>query len=304
MNPDKLTILDAGMGKTLSMRGVDIPGTIWSANALIVAPQTVVDIHKENIEAGARVITVNSYGIIRSDLAKENIEDQFAALNRLAGELAVQAVEQACGAGLQRVEIAGSLPPFNGSYRPDRVLDRRVMDRLYREQVDLLAPYVDLFICETMSTIEEASSAATAAMRTDLPVLISLTLDDDQPVCLRSGETVEEAIDLLARLEPIGILANCCLPERISDAMPVIVSSGLPLAGGYANAFSRVPKDFELDGVKESDRKLPMRNDLVPDVYARFAFDWIEQGANIVGGCCGTTAEHILAISRLVASKL
>ncbi len=288
------------MGKTLSMRGVDIPGTIWSANALIVAPEIVTDVHKENIKAGAGVITTNSYGIIRSDLAKENIENQFESLNHLAGELAVEAAEACAKTGEKRVEIAGSLPPLNGSYRPDRVLDKKVMDRLYREQADILAAYVDFFICETMSTIEEAHTAAIAAGQTGKSVLISLTLDDDRAGCLRSGETVAEAIESLASLKPLGILANCCLPERISDAMQTLAGSGLPFSGGYANAFSRVPKDFELDGIKESDRKLPLRNDLTPEFYSHFVEDWIDKGANLVGGCCGTTAEHIKAISSLV----
>ena len=63
-----ITILDAGMGKTLSLRGVEIPPTIWSANALIAAPEAVLEIHRENISAGARMITTNSYGIIPADL--------------------------------------------------------------------------------------------------------------------------------------------------------------------------------------------------------------------------------------------
>ncbi|HJL60618.1 MAG TPA: homocysteine S-methyltransferase family protein [Pseudomonadales bacterium] len=300
MNQNEITVLDAGMGKTLSMRGVDIPGTIWSANALIVAADVVVDVHKENIAAGARVITTNSYGIIRSDLAKENIEDQFEALNQSAGELAKRAVQESRE---NSVEIAGSLPPLNGSYRPDLVLDRKLMDELYQEQAKLLAPYVDLFICETMSTIEEASAAANAAKETGLPVLIALTLDDDRKGCLRSGERVEDAVDQLCVVDPIGILANCCLPERITDAMPLLSMSGLAFRGGYANAFSRVPRDFELDGVKESDRKLPLRDDLEPDLYARFVEEWLDQGANIVGGCCGTTAKHTQAITGLLASR-
>ena len=189
MNKDEVTLLDAGMGKTLAMRGVEIPHTIWSANALIVAPETVVDIHRENIDAGADVITVNSYGVIRSDLARANLESEFESLNRMAGQLAQRAVV----ASGKNVEIAGSLPPLNGSYRPDRVLDAEVMEPLYREQAGLLAPFVDLFLCETMSRISEAKAAATAAVETGKPVLISFTLHDDKPGCLRSGESLKDA---------------------------------------------------------------------------------------------------------------
>ena len=88
MSSINVTLLDAGMGKTLSMKGVDIPPTIWSANALIVAPEVVKEVHKENIAAGANIITTNSYGIIRGDLAKEGLEDKFLELNQIAGNLA------------------------------------------------------------------------------------------------------------------------------------------------------------------------------------------------------------------------
>jgi S-methylmethionine-dependent homocysteine/selenocysteine methylase len=299
MNKNQITVLDAGMGKTLAMRGIEIPGTIWSANALIVAPEVVVEIHKENIAAGARVITTNSYGIIRSDLAKENIEDQFAALNQKAGRLAKQAVEDS---GVD-VKIAGSLPPLNGSYRPDLVLDRSVIEPLYVEQAELLAPYVDFFICETMSSIAEAVAAAAAVAKVGKQALVAITLDDDKAGCLRSGEKLKDALEQLKPFNLLGVLVNCCLPERISDAMPILTSSGLDFTGGYANAFSRVPKDWLLDGIKESDRKLELRRDLEPAAYAQFVLQWIKLGANVVGGCCGTTAEHIQAISDLLAAQ-
>ena len=154
MSSTNVTLLDAGMGKTLSMKGVDIPPTIWSANALIVAPEVVMEVHKENIAAGADIITTNSYGIIRGELAKEGLEDRYLELNQIAGNLAAQSVADSNA----KVAIAGSLPPQNGSYRPDRVLDEAVIRPLYDEQVEILNSYVDLFICETMSTIDEALS--------------------------------------------------------------------------------------------------------------------------------------------------
>ena len=299
MNKNEVTILDAGMGRNLRMRGVEIPDTIWSANALLVAPDIVVDIHKENINAGAKVITINSYGVIKADLAKENIANRFESLNKFAGQLARRAVEESgC-----KVEIAGSLPPLNGSYRPDRVLAREVIEPLYIEQANILAPLIDLFICETMSSIAEALAAATAALQTGKPVLVALTLDDEEFCRLRSGESLEEALKQLSSLDLLGVLANCCLPERITDAMPLLAASGFAFCGGYANAFTSVPKDWLLDGTKGEDGLLELRRDLEPDQYSSFVHDWIVQGANIVGGCCGTTAEHTAANAALM-SKL
>ncbi len=299
MNPDSVTLIDAGMGKTLAMKGVEIPQTIWSANALMVAPEVVVEVHRENIDAGAGLITTNSYGIILSELAKGGLESRYEELNRLAGELAEQAVAESN----LPVSIAGSLPPQNGSYRPDRVLKREILEPLYRQQATLLEPYVDVFLCETMSTISEAVAAGSAATETGKPVLIALTLHDEKVACLRSGESIEDALLQLESINPVGVLANCCLPERISDAMPLLVSANFDYCGGYANAFTRVPEDWLLDGNKEHDGSLTLREDLSPDNYSTFVADWLDKGANMVGGCCGTTARHTEAIARLLIDR-
>ena len=299
MTSQKVTILDAGMGKTLYMKGVEIPPTIWSANALIVAPEVVVEVHKENIKAGANIITTNSYGIIRGELAKEGIEDKYLELNQVAGNLAKAAVADTEA----EVLIAGSLPPQNGSYRPDRVLEESIIRPLYEEQVESLNSYVDLFICETMSTISEALIACAAALESSKQVFVGLTLHDDKPACLRSGESLADAIPQLSALGISGILANCCLPERISDAMPELVKANVNFVGGYANAFSHVPSDWLLDGSKGTDGGLALREDLSPSHYCEFVENWINHGANIVGGCCGTTAVHTEAISDMVASR-
>ncbi len=293
-------ILDSGMGKTLSMKGVDVPNTIWSANALLVAPDVVQEIHSENIQAGADIITTNSYGIILSDLKKEGLADRFDELNLLAGEIA----HQASKASDSKILVAGSLPPQNGSYRPDRVLDGGLLIDLYNRQMHLLEPYVDFFLFETMSSIDEARAALKAANTFSKPVMIGLTLDDYEPNRLRSGESLTDCIELLISSDPLGILANCCLPERITDAMASLVDSGATYVGGYGNAFSCVPKDWLLDGSKSTDGSLQMRDDLTPSFYADFAMNWLDHGANIVGGCCGTTAQHVHSISsRLANSK-
>ena len=299
MFDEGVVLLDAAMGKDLKMRGVEIPGTIWSANALLVAPEAVLDVHRENIEAGADVITTNTYGVIRGDLAKEHIEDRFRELNEFAAELAQQAVRESG----RNIRIAGSLPPLNGSYRPDRVMPFEAIEPLYREQAEILAPFVDLFICETMSHTDEARAAATAACATDKPVIVSFTLDDDEPGQLRSGESLRSAVETLAEYPLLGILVNCCVPERVTDAIPVLAESVPGLIGGYANAFTRVPKDWLLDGDKESDGTLDLRDDLNPDHYGKFVAEWLSAGARVVGGCCGTLAGHTASLRRLIDSR-
>ncbi len=294
---DRPLLLDGGTGRELRRRGVPILDTIWSANALVVAPDVVRQVHLDYIRVGADVITTNSYGVIRRDLAKEGIEDRFAELNRLAGRLAVEARE----AGGREVAIAGSLPPLRGSYRPDLVGAPEEILPLYREQAELLAPFVDLFICETMSSAAEALAAATAASETGKPVWVSWTLDEDRSGHLRSGESVAKAAEAIAHLPVSAFLANCCAPEAIAAAMPALASIGRGPAGGYANAFRPVPKDWEL----ETGGLLPLREDLNAEAYAAHAAHWRAQGAAIIGGCCGTGPEHIAALRQLMdaASK-
>jgi S-methylmethionine-dependent homocysteine/selenocysteine methylase len=291
-------LLDGGMGRELRMRGVPILDTIWSANALIVAKDVVLQVHKDYIAAGADIITTNTYGVIRADLAKEGIEDKFADLNRLAGRLAIQASRSA----EEPVAVAGSLPPLRGSYRPDLVGAFDEIVPLYREQAEVLEPYVDLFLCETMSSGEEARAAATAACEFGKPVWISYTLHEDKSGRLRSGETIAQAAAKVAGLPVSGFLANCSAPESIDAALPQLVALGRGVAGGYANTFQAVPPDWTLDGDKPTDGLLGLRDDLDPDHYAAHAAIWLRAGASIIGGCCGTRPAHIARLKQLIAN--
>ena len=148
-------LLDGGLGRELRFRGIETPPTIWSAHSLLVAPDVVRQIHLDYILAGADIITTNTYGIIRRDLAKIGIKNHFAELNSLACKLAVEA-----RSGVERpVLMAGSLPPLRGSYRPDLVAALDDIEPLYLEQAELLTPHVDPLLCETMSSAAEGRAA-------------------------------------------------------------------------------------------------------------------------------------------------
>ena len=295
--PDRPILLDGGMGRELRSRGVNVLNTIWSANGLIKAPDTVRQIHRDYISAGADIITTNTYGIIRSNLAKEGLEDRFEELNVLACDLAGQARQISEASVL----IAGSLPPLAGSYRPDLVGRAEDIEPLYREQADLLAPYVDLFLCETMSSAAEGRAAAAAACQTGKPVWVAWTLNEDRSGKLRSGETISEAAIILSDLPVSGFLANCCAPESISRALPQLLGTGAAYVGGYANTFEPIPEDWELDGDKQTDGFLNLRSDLDPASYAEYVISWLQAGATVVGGCCGTGPAHIAKIKALLS---
>jgi S-methylmethionine-dependent homocysteine/selenocysteine methylase len=171
----------------------------------------------------------------------------------------------------------------------------------YREQADLLAPYVDLFLCETMSSVSEGRAAASAACQTNKPVWVAWTLHEDRSGKLRSGETIDEAAEVLSDLPVSGFLAICCAPESITKALPQLVETGVAYFGGYANTFQPIPEDWELDGDKQTDGSLELRSDLDPVSYAEHVARWLQVGANVVGGCCGTRPAHIAKIKELLS---
>lgn len=181
----KPALLDGGMGRELFFRGIDISKPSWSAGALLTHPDVVQQVHMDYILAGADIITTNTYGVIREDLAKEGMDHLFDKMNTTACQLAEKARKESGRDTL----IAGALPPLFGSYRPDLVKASSTILPLYEEQAALLAPHVDLFLCETMSSIREGKTAA-AACRFSKPVWVAWTLHESLPGCLRSGETI------------------------------------------------------------------------------------------------------------------
>lgn len=288
-----ILLLDGGMGQELRRRSQRPPTALWSAQALLDEPHLVQDLHEDYIRAGARVIITNTYTTIRRRLQQDaGIGDQFAPLMQLGGKLAMQARESV---GIP-VLIAGSLPPLFGSYRPDQVPSISELESIYEEHVELLSPYVDLFLCETLSTAEEGRAAVRTASRSNKPVWVSWTLTDQGPPQLRSGQSLQEAWQAVQDLPIEAALVNCSPPESITAAIPELVSwVGSVRVGGYANGFEQIPANWTIhDGISA----LGQRRDLDPENYAVHVQRWITAGATIVGGCCETGPAHIQTIAE------
>jgi S-methylmethionine-dependent homocysteine/selenocysteine methylase len=129
---------------------------------------------------------------------------------------------------------------------------------------------------------------------------VAWTLHEIRPCELRSGDSIDDAVAALEGLPVSGFLANCCAPERVTDAMPRLKASGGEWIGGYANTFTPIPQDWTLGGEKETDGLLTLRSDLDPASYAVHVADWLAAGATVVGGCCGTRPAHIAKIRDLM----
>jgi S-methylmethionine-dependent homocysteine/selenocysteine methylase len=154
-----------------------------------------------------------------------------------------------------------------------------------------------------MSSAAEGRVAAKAACGTGKPVWVAWTLHEDRSGNLRSGETIAGAAQALQDLPVQGLLVNCSAPESITRSIPYLAATGTEWIGGYANTFASIPQDWELDGEKETDGLLDLRSDLDPENYAAYAREWLENGATVVGGCCGTRPSHIAKIRSIIDEK-
>jgi S-methylmethionine-dependent homocysteine/selenocysteine methylase len=290
----EIMLTDGGMGQELLRRSKTPPTPLWSARVLIDEPELVRDLHVDFIRAGARVITINSYAATPERLEREGVGELFEPLQKLALDLAHEARE---AAGEEGVLIAGCLPPLFGSYHPSLTISYEETLETYRRIVAQEADRVDLMLCETMASADEARAAATAADESGKPVWVAWTLADDSPSRLRSGETVAAAADALADIPLAARLLNCSQPEAIDAALPELVALG-GTVGAYANAFTAV--DLLKHG--GSVDVLAAREDLDPAAYADFAMGWVAGGATIVGGCCEVGPEHIAALRERLRS--
>jgi len=291
-------LLDGGMGQELQRRGLEKTG-LWSGQALISNPQLVQKLHEDYIRAGADIITTNTYTTTHERLERSGILDRFTELNRMAGQLAYRARR---ATKRDDVLIAASIPPLRGSYLHEAVGEFDELEPLYRAQAEELEPYVDLMICETMSSSVETLAAVTAIASTGKPAWVAWTLQDGGSDLLRSGETIADAAKVLENVPVSAFLINCCAPESVTAGMAELVklkdqaTSGL--VGGYANGFVEIPQgwDVEVDGIDQ----LQAREDLDPEMYASHVEQWLSLGAQIVGGCCEVGPDHIARMRTLL----
>ncbi|UDV04669.1 homocysteine S-methyltransferase family protein [Marinomonas profundi] len=294
-----ITILDGGMGRELERRGAPFKQPEWSALAMMEAPEIVKEVHKAFIAAGSRVITTNSYALVPFHIGEDVFQQRVTELVIESARVAREAAQEADA----EVKIAGSLAPLFGSYRADLYEADRA-EQIARPIIEALAPRVDLWLNETQSLLAETLQMKALVDEIDdqsKPYWVSFTLEDSEPTDqprLRSGETVKEAVAAMAKAGVDGILFNCCQPEIIADAIQISktvlsdINDKVQL-GAYANAFPPQPKNATAnDGLDE------LRKDLSPSSYLVWAQRWKEQGATLIGGCCGIGPEHIKALSE------
>lgn len=281
-----ITLLDGGIGQELVKRSPEPPTGLWGTKVMVDHPGMVEAIHRDYFRAGASVATSNTYALHHDRFAGTPLEGRLADLVDMALSEA-EAARTSHGSG----RIAGSIGPLGWSYAPDIHPARAEAVPRYAEIAALIAPRIDLLLCETVASVEHAHSILEAARSTDRPVWLSVTVDDEDGTRLRSGELVTD----LADLSPDAWLANCSAPEAMQAALAIFAGWGKPF-GAYANGFAEITKEYLDPG--SSVGQLPSRRDMGPAIYADFVMGWVGAGATIVGGCCEIGPDHIREVAR------
>jgi S-methylmethionine-dependent homocysteine/selenocysteine methylase len=264
-----ITILDGPMGTQLLARGVATPLPGWSAHALETHPGVVSAIHRDYARAGAKVHTADTFRTRR-----RQFPDRWRELTRLAVTLAREAVPA-------NHRVAGSIAPIEDCYRPD--LSPADPRPEHREMARALAEAgADVLLCETFPNVEEAEVAVEEAVATGVETWASFTAGPDAD--LLTPDQVREGAKRVAALGASAVMVNCIPAVKMLPYVEAIADVGVAV-GAYANAGS---VDDRMGWRSEPGRA---------ERYATLARTWVEAGATIIGGCCGTGPEHVAALA-------
>lgn len=298
-----LVILDGGVGTEIVRRGVR-----WRQHGLKTSPETVLAVHREYIEAGADVITTNTFqlnprtylNLFRNidhmrRIGAAGLETLAIECIRIAVRLALQAREVS---GDTRVAVAGSCSPLNHCFRPDLAPSH---ESAYREHAEIARCMrdegVDFILLESMNTIEEARAGAEAVRDAGLPVWVSFVLGPEANVL--SGEDLSEAVRAVGELGADAVLINCIPPEDVASALQRLKASTNRPVGAYAHIGRYDPPSWKF----EFFPNFVGTESYPPEIYARHTEEWVKLGARIVGGCCGTTPAHIRALKKALVDQ-
>jgi len=281
----RVLLLDGATGTELERRGVATPKPLWSAAALVGSPRVVEEIHRDYAAAGADIVVANTFRTNVRTLRAAGYLAQGEALNRLAVELAQKAVS---AAGSQAL-VAASVGPVEDCYRPEVVPDEAELREEHGQMmVWLKAAGPDLVWIETINTVREARIAAEAACQAGLPFAVSFVVAETGR--LLGGEPLEEGVRAVQSLGPVAIGLNCVPPRGLAEILPQLRR----MVECRVAAYAHVNNPVAIPGWSYSQ--------VVDAVeYAHWAQRWVELGADIVGGCCGTGPEHIAAVRAKLA---
>ncbi len=279
---DGVVLFDGGMGTELYSRGIFINKCYEELN--LTNPELVKQIHQEYIKAGADVIETNSFGANRFKLKTHLLDDKIYQINYQSGKIAKEVAGE-------DYYVAAAIGPLGVQIEPLGAISCLEAREYFKEQiVPLVESGVDLLLFETFVYPEELHQAILAAKEVcDLPIIAQMTIDEDcrsitgaSPQVL-IPELVEFGADIIGINCTVGpqVMLNWLEEARKYSDMPISI---MPNAG----------KPKNIDG-----RNIYLTS---PEYIGEYAKHFIQAGANIIGGCCGTGPEHIKKMRNMINS--
>jgi methionine synthase / methylenetetrahydrofolate reductase(NADPH) len=273
-------LFDGAMGTMLYARGVYINRCYDELS--LTQPDLVRDIHRAYVKAGAEIIETNTYGANRAKLARHALDDRTAEINQAAARIAREAAGD-------RAFVAGALGPLGVRIEPYGPTGRDEARGIFREQAQALAAGdVDLFILETFADLEEVHQAILGVRdASDLPIIAQMVIREDGRTMF--GSDAQLIAERLTEWGADVVGLNCSVgPNAMLNAADRLLGSTDHPVSMQPNA--GLPR--EVDG-----RTMYMAS---PEYMASYAARMIRKGVRFVGGCCGTTPEHIAAMAGAV----
>ena len=271
-------ILDGAMGSLLQQIGFETAGSSWMTRVNEKYPEKIVQIHKEYIDAGADIITTNTF--------RTNPVALLETKTKNVSEFVTNAVNLAKEAvGTSSVLIAGSNPPAEDCYQSERLIANKTLKLNHYNHIDLLIDSgVDFILNETFSHLDEISLVCDYCTTKNTPYIISLYLDNK--LCLLSGETLEYTLNLIKEHKPLAIGLNCISPEQFDK---VFIKLDINYNWGfYLNC------GFDEHDVNDITCRVS------PETYGKIIKKYLEHGPSFIGACCGSSPEHIKTIKRIL----
>lgn len=270
-------LADGAMGTMLHGKGIGIEACFDELN--LSHPEWVAEVHQAYIDSGARIIETNTFGANRFKLSNYGLEGRLVEINQAAVQIAKKAASQAP----HRVLIAGSVGPLGVRIAPIGRVKSEEAFEAFREHIQsLVEAGVDLIILETQNDLKEALLGVRAARSiSDLPVVATMTFTRDDRTLL--GDSPAQVARQLHDSGADLIGANCSegptqllrILRKMTDAVPEASYSIMPNAGWPERILGRILYPA------------------TPDYFGEYALAFRDGGASVIGGCCGTTPDHI-----------
>ena len=300
LNDNEIILLDGGVSTEIQKRGVAMDSDVWSGLAHKTHRQVVLQVHEDYIQAGAQVITANTYSTARHVLESIDLGGDVKAINTEAVELAQIARDNVAK---DETWIAGSISSMAAFNSVKEVASGDKVSDSYIELAEILAEAgVDLIIAEMMRDIENAKMVIKAAISTGLPVWIgySAMMSEDrksvQAWYWKNALPTSDFDELVKAIAPLGGDAAGIMHSQVRDTAPALNILGKHWSGpklAYAETGELEKPDWNFKEI------------CPPKEYASEVEGWVNgYGVQIVGGCCGTGPEHIRILKNLLPRHL